>query len=195
MAAPAQTHYAAPAQTHYAAGILPVTWHQGQALFLVGRDARDHTWSDFGGKCERADKDDPLSTAVREFMEESFNLVLDGAGLRRRLNAANTLLLRSRTQNGHPYYMYVAEVPYKPELRHALRAATLPFLKYRNMHKACVEKTDLMWVSWEGLRSPDLPKRSVFQATLDLHAPTLARLARLATDAHETWESMCASAQ
>ena len=41
---------------HYAAGILPMTWHAGEALFLVGKDLRDDTFSDFGGKCERCDK-------------------------------------------------------------------------------------------------------------------------------------------
>ena len=35
-------------QVHYAAGILPITWFEDTALFLVGKDLRDETYSDFG---------------------------------------------------------------------------------------------------------------------------------------------------
>ena len=173
---------------HYAAGILPVTWHQGQALFLVGKDARDGTWSDFGGKCERCDKNDPLTTAAREFFEETYNLLVDGSVLRRRLHAGNTVLLRSRTQNAHPYYMYVAEVPYLPYLPRVVQR-TLAFLRYRNLYKTCVEKTEVRWVTWEAMRSGDLPKRGVFRATVEAHASSLARIAA----GKDSWEDLCAS--
>lgn len=171
---------------HYAAGILPMTWHEGQVLFLVGQDVRDRSWSDFGGKCERVDKGDPLNTACREFYEETYGCVVDARVLRQRLCPANCLALRSRTQNGHPYYMFVAETPYQPHLRNAFHK-TLGFLRHKNLCKMYVEKTDCQWVTWDALRSADLVKRPVFKATLDAHAGLLARVV-----AGDDWARLCA---
>lgn len=171
---------------HYAAGILPVTWHDGQLLFLVGQDVRDRSWSDFGGKCERVDKNDPLNTATREFYEETYGCVVDQRALRHRLAPSNCLALRSRTQNNHPYFMFVVELPYQPHLRNAFHKA-LAFLRHKNLCKMFVEKTDVQWVSWDMLRGGDLIKRPVFRTTVDTHAAVLARLA-----AGEDWAKLCA---
>lgn len=164
---------------HYAAGILPVTLHEGRVLFLVGQDVRDRAWSDFGGKCERVDKNDAMNTACREFYEETYGTVADHRALRHRMATApeTVLALHSRTQNGHPYCMYVMQVPYAPHLRNAFRKA-LNFLFHKGMGKTLVEKTDVQWVTWERLGpGGDLPKRPVFAATLEAHAATLATLA------------------
>lgn len=171
---------------HYAAGILPVTWDAGQLLFLVGQDVRDRSWSDFGGKCERIDKNDPLNTACREFYEETYGCVVDHRALRARLGPTNCLALRSRTQNNHPYWMYVVEVPYQPHLRNVFHK-TLAFLRHKGLCKLYVEKTDMKWVSWPMLVGSELVKRPVFKATLEAHATTLARLA-----AGEPWAALCA---
>ena len=171
---------------HYAAGILPITWHDGQVLFLLGQDVRDRSWSDFGGKCERVDKNDPLNTACREFYEETYGCVVDYRGLRHRLCASNCLALRSKTQNNHPYWMFVVEVPYQPYLRNVFHKA-LAFLRHKNLCKMYVEKNDVQWVSWDALRGQDILKRPVFKATLDAHAAVLARVA-----AGEPWARLCA---
>lgn len=170
---------------HYAAGILPVTTHAGEVLFLVGQDARDRTWSDFGGKCERVDKGDPLNTATREFYEETYGCVLDWRALRHRLCSSNCLVLRGRTQNNHPYWMVVTEVPYQPHLRNAFHK-TLAFLRHKNMARAHVEKTDVQWVPWATLAGT-LPKRGVFQCTLESHVDVLGRVA-----AGERFSGLCA---
>ena len=171
---------------HYAASILPVSWHDGRVLFLVGQDVRDRCWSDFGGKCERVDKNDPLNTATREFYEETYGCVVDARALRHRLCGTNCLVLRSRTQNNHPYFMFVVEMPYYPHLRNAFHKA-LAFLRYKNLCKPYVEKTDVQWVSWDMLRGSELVKRSVFQATVQAHAGILERLA-----GGESWARLCA---
>lgn len=171
---------------HYAAGILPITWHRGQLLFLVGQDVRDRSWSDFGGKCERVDRQDPLNTACREFYEETYGCVVDHRALRNRLCMSNCLALRSRTQNNHPYWMFVVEVPYQPHLRSAFHKA-LGFLRHKNLCKAYVEKTDVRWVSWDMLRGDALVKRAVFKSTIDAHDAILNRVA-----AGEPWPKLCA---
>lgn len=173
---------------HYAAGILPITWHDGELLFLVGQDVRDRSWSDFGGKCERVDRNDPLNTACREFYEETYGCLLDQRALRAHLSPANCLALKSRTQNSHPYWMFVVEVPYQPHLRNVFHKC-LEFLRHKNLCKLYVEKTDICWVSWAMLTSDDLVKRSVFKSTLDVHASTLERLA---CGGRQGWRALCA---
>lgn len=172
---------------HFAAGILPVTWHEGTVMFLVGQDVRDRSWSDFGGKCERGDRGDPLNTACREFYEETYGCVVDHRAMRARLCHSNSLVLRSRTQNNHPYFMFVVQVPYQPHVRNTFHKA-LSFMRHKNLCKLFVEKTDVTWVSWPMLTSPDLVKRQVFKSTLEAHAAVLARLA----SGQEPWEALCA---
>lgn len=170
---------------HYAAGILPITWFEDTALFLVGKDLRDDTYSDFGGKCERVDKNDTLNTSVREFYEETLGMVVPAKALRQRMQPHNCLCLRSRTQNGHPYYMYVVEVAFMPHLRNAFHK-TLSFLKYRNLHKVYVEKTDVRWVTWKTLRE-ELPKRPVFAHTIDQHHEVLEAV----VSGQKSWSQVC----
>lgn len=176
---------AAPSR-HYAAGILPITWHRDTALFLVGRDLRDNTFSDFGGKCEKTDKNDVLNTSVREFFEETLGMVLPAKALRQRMQSNNCLCLRSRTQNGHPYFMYVVEVAYMPHLRNSFLKA-LNLLKYLNLHKLYVEKTDVRWVTW-GTLMDEVPKREVFATTLEHHRALLERVVRR----ESSWSDVCA---
>lgn len=171
---------------HYASGILPVTWYKGTPLFLVGQDARDRCWSDFGGKVERIDKNDPLNTATRELWEETYGCLVDARALRNHLSPATCLALRGRTQNHHPYWMFVAEVPFQPHLRNAFHK-TLAFLRHRASSRVFVEKVDVQWVTWDMLKSSDMVKRSVFQHTLEANADVLSRVA-----AGESWAALCA---
>jgi 8-oxo-dGTP pyrophosphatase MutT (NUDIX family) len=53
-------------------GVIPYTFIDGQIFFLLGRETKDKTWSDFGGKVET--KDLSLGEALRrEFYEETAN--------------------------------------------------------------------------------------------------------------------------
>lgn len=171
---------------HYAAGILPITWCGDTALFLVGKDLRDDSFSDFGGRVERVDENSPMSTAVREWYEETLGVCLTAKALRSRMQPHNSLCLRSRTQNGHPYFMYIAEVPFAPHLRNSFHK-TLNFLKYRNLHKVYVEKTDVRWVTLDTLLG-DLPKRAVFASTVRQHRDILEKVVQRRT----SWSVMCA---
>ena len=59
----------------YSAGVLPYTFDQnGKCFFLLGKD-NENDWSDFGGRCEFRDHNDPLNTASREFYEETLGAV------------------------------------------------------------------------------------------------------------------------
>ena len=148
----------------YAAGVLPVCWIGATMFFLVGRDARDDTWSDFAGKCEKVDRDKE-STAAREFWEESYGVLMDAKTMRARLVPGNYVELQGRTQNSHPYFCFLTEVPFVPHLRDAFRKH-LAFMRQRNVHRMYLEKTDVCYVDFEELFSDEFPKRSVFKDTL-----------------------------
>ena len=156
----------------FAAGILPMSIrHDGTPVFLVGRDVRDSTWSDFGGKHERVDRNDPMNTAAREFYEETFGCVVSQWGIRQRL-PTNSVALKGSTKNGYVYHMFVAQIPY---------AATLPrmfskfatYVKLNAVH--LLEKTEVKWVTIQELF--DIPKRHAFAATIERNTDTLHRLA------------------
>jgi len=158
----------------YAAGILPCTYHEGLLLFLVGKDVRDGTFSDFGGKCERYDRGDPVTTACREFFEETYGTILDTKQIRARMTPKTTALLRGVTQNSHQYFMYLVQVPYIPHLRKTV-SKLIGFLKCKNLQRMYVEKTDVMWVTYAQLKT--MPKRAVFAKTIEAHQGLLERLA------------------
>lgn len=147
----------------YAAGILPYTMYKGDVYFLLGKDARDNSWSDFGGKAEPEDDNRPLNTAIREMYEETCGVVMDLRCLRGRLTGRNERRhLVSQTQNNKEYYMYCMEIPFNPLLRSTFRKV-LSYLKYVKVHKKSIEKTDVKWVSAATLLQGDVRLRSVFQ--------------------------------
>lgn len=167
----------------YAAGILPVTrFENGKTLFLLGKDVRDGTWSDFGGKCERVDRNDAMNTATREFYEETLGCVVSPWGLRKRMVPGNCVSLRGETRNGHPYWMYVVEVPYQRNLDKTF-AKLVAFLKHKNAAADLVEKTEVRWFDLDAVMT--IPKRSAFKETVDRHAGTLARIST------EPWKTVC----
>lgn len=159
----------------YAAGILPISWVDGRALFLLGKDARDGSWSDFAGRAEPVDRD-KAACAAREFWEETHGLIAsDPRSMRARLTPQNSVLLLSRTQNNLPFYCYVVELPYLPWLR-ATFLKTVAFLRHRTSPRVYVEKTDVRYVTWEDLVGPGVPKRGVFRNTIEQHRQTLERI-------------------
>lgn len=172
---------------HYAAGILPITFYNGKLLFLVGKDVRDGTWSDFGGKVDPPDRRCPIATACREYYEETYGAGLGIKHVRARISPSTSVLLKSFTQNQFRYYMFVVQVPYNPYLRSAFHKA-LAFLKTRNMHRVYVEKTDLQWVTFNTLKA--MPKRTVFANTLNRHMDFFERLATIPS---RDWRALCAS--
>ena len=60
----------------YSAGILLYSQHNHELYFLLGKDCKYNSWSDFGGKCDNEDINDPLKTASREFFEETCGIFI-----------------------------------------------------------------------------------------------------------------------
>lgn len=68
---------------YVSAGILPYAVVDKEVFLLLGCDASEGgVWSDFGGKAETEDRNDPTRTASREFMEETLGAVMTAAEMR-----------------------------------------------------------------------------------------------------------------
>jgi len=157
----------------YSAGILPYTFdQQGKLFFLLGKDT-DGDWSDFGGRCEFKDHNDPINTASREFYEETLGAVLNIQECIALMNDTHQII--SKTLNGSPYYMYpiyINLLNYTDTFN-----KTSNFLKYQfdvQQISKLIEKVAIRWVSMDTLlnciennetRTP-IPLRGVFYKTV-----------------------------
>ena len=158
----------------YAAGVLPFTKYKGRVLWLIAEDVRDGSFSDYGGKAERIDNDNPEMCAKREFLEESYGLVLSEHQITHIFKSKNFIMLRSTTRAYHPYFCYVIQVPFLPDIRNTVQKL-LGFFKLKNLYRTHVEKTDMRWVTTAELFG-SLPKRQVFANTIAMHRSTLESL-------------------
>lgn len=170
------------ASPFYSAGILPYQICDDSIYFLLGKD-NDGTWSDFGGRAEIRDRDDPITTATREFYEETIGSVMDIQPLKNRINQNKGHLLMSKTMNGSPYHMYVIQIPYK-DYRTKFQS-TRNFLNYINSERKYREKMDIRWVSLETMLAAledtnredgsAFPLRKVFRNTVMKHKISFER--------------------
>lgn len=159
----------------YAAGILPYALYENEIVFLIGQDAHDGLWSDFGGKFEPADRT-ALETAQREFNEETCGAVIEAWALKVRMSLPrNYHMLTSATQSRHPYFMFVVELPFDSGCRACFKRIT-SFLRSERIQKRYVEKMDVQWVTWKQLCQMNL--RRVFHATIIRHQRYLRDLGR-----------------
>jgi hypothetical protein len=164
------------------AGVLPFSRNGGEIVFLVGRDIRDSVFSDFGGKLESVDKNDPIATATREFYEESLGVVCNSPhDMRQRLKELSVCLF-GHTKNHHEYRMYMLEIPYCKDIPRKF-SKVANFLKYKNIGVSCIEKTELVWCNMDELLK--IPKRLVFTETLQSNLSVIRRLEK------EPWRDLC----
>ena len=157
----------------YSAGILPYSFDQnGKLFFLLGKD-NDNDWSDFGGRCEFKDRNDPINTATREFYEESLGAILNIQETTAIIND-NTKII-SKTLNGSPYYMYPIYIDFLNYNEIFLKM--MSFLRYQfdnSTTSRLIEKIAIRWVSVDTLlnnienKNPSSPisLRGVFYRTI-----------------------------
>ena len=169
----------------YSAGVLPYTFDQsGKCLFLLGKD-NENDWSDFGGRCEYRDHNEPLNTASREFYEETLGAVLSIPECLEKINR-KPFKITSKTLNGSPYYMYLIYIDYTNYIDTFNK--TSQFLKYqysqeyKNVIYKIIEKTNIRWVSMDTIlncmenKDPPISLRGVFYKTIDSCKDELAFL-------------------
>jgi hypothetical protein len=146
----------------YSAGILPYTIMNGSIHFLLGLDSKEGCYSDFGGRSERDDDNDPSKTAIREFHEESCGAVLSASDI----YLDHSMLINSLTYSNSKYYMYVLHIPWSPHYStHFLKISN--FLRHIHVNKKYLEKSYICWFSFDQLQSIKL--RPIFRATFMRH--------------------------
>lgn len=156
----------------YSAGILPFARVKGDVFVLLGEDKSECTWSDFGGRVEPSDMEDPKTTASREFYEESCGSVVNLDVMRNRLeHEKHYKMFETTTLNGSPYYTYLVQIPSKNYSTTFNK--TWAFLTHIKANKKFIEKTSIKWVPLNdivaAIESPDettIHLRSVFRASL-----------------------------
>jgi hypothetical protein len=156
--------------TRYSAGILPYSFDQnGKLFFLLGRD-NEGDWSDFGGRCEFRDQNNPKNTASREFYEETLGAVLTVQECHDKMTEN---IIESKTLNGSPYYMYLVYIDFTNYLDTFNK--TSQFLKYQfetRITTRIIEKVSIRWVSIDTLlncienNEKPIPLRGVFYKTI-----------------------------
>jgi hypothetical protein len=170
--------YSKGGNNRYSAGILPYTYNlQGQCLFLLGKDY-EGDWSDFGGRCELKDRNDPINTASREFYEETLGAVMDISECNKKIINGKPIKIVSKTLNGSPYYMYLLYVENANYPENFIKTSN--FLKYHYSHistsglNKIIEKVDIRWVTIDTLLncienrdSSPISLRGVFYKTIE----------------------------
>lgn len=92
----------------YSAGILLYIVLNSEKYFLLGKDDKYNSWSDFGGKCDYSDNSDPLVTASREFYEETSGIVMHKSQAYTMIKDKNELVVCSSYRK-QKYFMYLLE--------------------------------------------------------------------------------------
>ena len=132
----------------YGAGVLPFTKYKNTLYFLIGRNKKENTWSDFGGCCERSDNGSHTETAAREFYEETIGSVQEIDTVKKILSDGHdSILINTQSSKGMPYKMYIMYIPYKCYRTHFLN--NYKFGKYAQVDQKFLEKDDIQWISLE----------------------------------------------
>ena len=167
----------------HSAGILPISKNDhGEVVFLLGKDARDGVFSDFGGKAELIDHGDPVNTAAREFYEETLGCICNSPYSIRERVRHMSVMVNGTTKKGNVYRMFMVEVPYSPALPLRFQKV-VHFLRYKNIGSAYIEKSEIAWVTLDELLK--IPKRQVFADTVSKNMPVMRKVVST------PWRSLC----
>ena len=156
-------------------GILPVAVHDGQLVFLLGREqGRNGAWSDFGGA--REGRETPRQTAIREGGEELDGFLGIGQGLSDRVRDYHLTTVRVRG-----FASYLFQVPYDPLLPGYFAGHRSLVKKHLPQHlgrKGLFEKSAIAWFTERELRTAWPRLRPFYR---DVVAAVLRSAPRLAT--------------
>ena len=158
--------------TSYSAGVLIFIILDGEKYFLLGRDSKYHSWSDFGGKAEFEDGNNPLETASREFYEETGGVVMSKSNIYSLLKSQGCRILCTSYRK-KKYYMYLLELKNSTTLYSfmGLFPNQVTFLKNINdIHiKKFIEKDELQLFTLDDILTTPKNFRSVFHNSLLKH--------------------------
>ena len=136
-------------------GVLPVTLHGGQLLFLFGEECEEHKWIDFGGGSKPDES--LMQNVTRECCEELDGFLGSANEIKNLIK--NNLLTKLSLET---YTSFLVYLPYEPNLpfyfnnHHKFIKAHLPNLLCKN---GLFEKRQIKWMTIDEI----IQKRSHFR--------------------------------
>ena len=153
----------------YSAGILIYKHVNEHIYLLLGCDYKYNCWSDFGGKSEWIDSNDPIRTASREFYEETCGVIISEGLLYSKVKQ-HGVCVNCRSYNNHDYYMYLLNSKWihinnDCETDFQKQQRVLLLTNHKSINKY-IEKSEMQWRLLDDvLKSPE-SYRGVFKESV-----------------------------
>ena len=158
----------------HAAGILLLSKYKNEIYVLLGKDHYD-TFSDFGGKCDLVDCNNPIQTASREMYEETCGTILSITEITKKIAHCEYISTLSFTNK--QYFMYILFIPYDKQLPYIYNKVLKYINNIKNLSKF-KEKIELKWFILDDiLNNKNIKLRNVFQQTINLHKNNILKIA------------------
>lgn len=158
---------------YYAAGILPYIKIDNKTYFLLGKDKRSK-WSDFGGKSELKDNNNPKNTAIREFFEETSGCISTIYKTSHIIHNKNIICLKGKSYTRKDYFMYIINLEYLVSKNNINRIINEfnkkhKFLRNSDIDPKYIEKINLSLISIDLMYDPTSINnlRQVFYNTIN----------------------------
>lgn len=151
----------------YSAGVLLYMKRNDTTYFLLGKDCKYDSWSDFGGKTDDKDRRDPLKTASREFYEETCGVLFP-------MSKMFSLLLKEghiiecKSYKKNQYFMILLKLPeshyheYNNIINDFRFQNILINLKPSEVMRSFREKSELRWFTLDEITTNKMKIRGVF---------------------------------
>lgn len=158
---------------YYAAGVLVCSWFKGKLYTLLGKD-HYNTYSDFGGKCDICDHNNPINTASREMYEETTGCLLSITEISTMLSKSSYINTLSYTDK--PYYMYIIFIRYDDKIIDKHKEV---YTYIRGIHRLLLytEKTELKWFHFDDVIKEKIELRNIFKRTIQKHKNSILKIA------------------
>jgi predicted NUDIX family NTP pyrophosphohydrolase len=129
--------------TNYSAGILLYRKKNNETEFLLGKDVKYNSWSDFGGKHDYVDNKVPLQTAVREFYEETCGVVVNMYDMLNMINT-NYVKIQCLSYKKKMYHMFLVRYESDSDIENIF-LDQYNFLNQTNVCMKFKEKNEIKW--------------------------------------------------
>jgi len=159
----------------YSAGILLYRIHNGETQFLLGKDIKYNSWSDFGGKCDSADNNRPLQTAIREFYEETCGVLANMHEMTSLIHK-KYVKIHCSSYKKKMYYMFLVKYDKQYLDIENIFKDQYMFLKQTNVCMKFKEKKEIKWFSLDYICNNKSMLRGVFYNSFVNNIETIKRV-------------------
>jgi 8-oxo-dGTP pyrophosphatase MutT (NUDIX family) len=145
------------------AGIIPVSIYNNQIYYLLGKEASEGKWSDFGGSKENDET--PLQTAIREGYEELGGILGSKADIEKLIK--KNLICKLKYKHFTSYVIlvdYDKNLPFYFNNQFQFIKKNIPSLIDKN---GLFEKSEINWLTAYNIKNNRYKIRSFFQGIVD----------------------------